>query len=88
MSSYLAILEHRIQGIPCQIGVTSYYYQKPFGGSPHLCDSDWDYYGYTEIEYDVLGRKGYLANWLSKKITSNDEDNIEKAIKEYFQSED
>lgn len=53
-----------------------------------MCDSDWDYYGYTEIEYDILDRKGYYANWLIKKLTSNDEEAIEEVVKAYFDSED
>ena len=36
----------------------------PFNGSPHLCDSDHDYYGYTEVdtaqveEYDIFNEDG------------------------------
>jgi hypothetical protein len=27
-----------------------------------------DYYGFTEIEWDMLDRKGYRAKWLDRKI--------------------
>lgn len=65
---YQLVFDTRIAGIPCQIGVTYFHYQPPWRGSAHTCDSDWDYYGYTELEYDVLDRRGRPAAWLEKKI--------------------
>lgn len=85
---YIAEIPYRIQGIPCLIGVIHFYYQKPFRGSPHHCDSDWDYYGYTEVEYDILDRKGYYAKWLLNKLTPSDKENIEGEIKKYYTSSD
>lgn len=64
---YLFEVPFKIQGIPCLLGVKSLEGQEPFKGSPQLCDSDLDYYGWTEIEFDVLDRKGYKAEWLAKK---------------------
>jgi hypothetical protein len=36
------------------------------------------------MEYEVLDRKGYLANWLAKKITDYDVEHIEEAVHNYF----
>lgn len=65
---YELVFDTRIAGIPCQIGVTYFHYQPPWRGSAQTCDSDLDYYGYTELEYDVLDRRGRPAAWLEKKI--------------------
>lgn len=65
---YMAEFEFRIAGIPAMIGVTYFHYQPPWRGSAHTCDSDWDYYGYTEMEYDVLDRRGRPAAWLERKL--------------------
>ena len=27
---------------------------QPYSGSAHNCPSDWDYYGYVELEYDIV----------------------------------
>jgi hypothetical protein len=68
VKKYELVFDTRIAGIPCQIGVTYFHYQPPWRGSAETCDSDWDYYGYTELEYDVLDRRGRPAAWLEKKI--------------------
>ena len=65
---YELVFDTRIAGIPCQIGVTYFHYQPPWRGSAQTCDSDWAYYGYTELEYDVLDRRGRPAAWLEKKM--------------------
>lgn len=79
---FLIEFEHRIAGIPCMIGVTYYHNQRPWTGSAHTCDSDMDYYGYTELEFDVLDRKGYAADWLEKKLTDDDRVEIENTARE------
>ena len=81
---YIATIPTRISGIPCLIGVIDYHKQAPHNGSPLTCNSDWDYYGYEESDWEVLDRKGYKAAWLAKKITKYDEDNISEAIGNYF----
>lgn len=80
-------VEVRIQGIPAIAKVTHFLKVKPHRGSPQTCDSDWDYYGYTEIEFDVLDRKGYPAAWLERKMTREDEENIKIAIQEEMTSD-
>lgn len=82
---YIAEVEFRIAGIPCLIGIIDYECQP--GSFSYNADSDWDYYGYSNLDYDVLDRKGYKADWLAKKITSQIEVEIEEAVEEYFREE-
>lgn len=67
-------MDTHIQGIPCQILVT---HQANVKGSSRA-DNPWDYYGYTELEYDVLDRRGYPAPWLERKMTDKDRERIEQ----------
>lgn len=70
-------IDFHIAGIPCQIRIDSYYHQKPMGVT---AASDLDCYGYTEVEYTVLDRRGYAAPWLAKKITDDIDSEIRFAI--------
>lgn len=72
-----------IAGIPCQIVVTHAIKQP--GSYSYNAPSDWDYYGYSEFEFDVYDRKGYPAPWLQNKMTSDDEARIEQ---EYWEQKD
>lgn len=78
---YSNVLDTTISGIPCKIGITNYFVQQPMG---MWADSADDCYGYTELEYDILDRKGYQADWLARKVTSQDEDRISEEVAEYF----
>jgi len=64
----------RIANIPCIIRVESVRGQKPLGPS---AESDWDCYGWTDVEFEVLNRKGYKALWLEKKLTLEETREIE-----------
>ena len=75
------LFETTIQGIPCQIHVTTCNVVK--GSYSYNAPSDWDYYGYTEFEFDVYDRKGYRAAWLERKMTPKDEARIQE---EYLES--
>lgn len=77
---YIAEIETTVAGIPCIIGVTEY--SSVAGDS--RADSDWDYYGYTEAEWEVCDRRGRPAPWLAKKLTSKIEADIEAEINGYF----
>ena len=79
---YLATIESRISGIPCLIGVKDYFKQEAQG---RRADSDWDCYGYSESDWDVLDRKGYKAKWLEKKLTSKEEEKINTQIEIYME---
>jgi hypothetical protein len=76
-------IESNIQGIPCLIEVTTLTVVKPWRGCISKCPSSDDYYGYSEVEFVVLDRKGYKAAWLERKITADDKARIETEILEY-----
>ena len=80
--SYIAEIESRVAGIPCLIGVT--HYECVQGSYNYHADSDMDYYGYSEAEWEVLDRKGYKAAWLERKLTARDHDRINAEIDQYF----
>lgn len=73
-------INSQIQGIPCLIEVTTFNVVKPWKGSPFTCPSSDDYYGYTEVEFNVLDRKGYKATWLECKMTDKDIARIKEEI--------
>ena len=80
--NYIAEIEHRIAGIPCLIGVIGYDCVE--GSYNYFADSDVDYYGYTESEWDVLDRKGYRAKWLERKLDDDENSEVEAAIARHF----
>lgn len=84
MSNYEVILETSIQGIPCKIGVWDYIKVPPWKGSVMTCPSDLDYYGYTDISYEILKMNETSYPWLEKKMTSKDYGMVEDEISEYF----
>jgi hypothetical protein len=65
----------KVAGIPCVIEVDRLFVQEPLGPR---CDSDWDCYGFTEIEFTVCDRNGRYAPWLEKKLTDRDRERIEE----------
>ena len=75
--SYMLEFDTRIAGIPAMIGVTYFHYQPPWRGSAHTAPSDLDYYGYHELEYDVLDRRGRPAAWLERKLDDEIRSEIE-----------
>ena len=74
MSGYIAKLDHKIQGIPCLIGVLTC--QHDTGN--HDEQENWD------IEYDILDMKSHPAGWLRTKMTDNDELEVEEEIISHF----
>ena len=80
--TYIAEIETRVAGIPCIIGVTEYECVK--GSYSYHAASDWDYYGYTECEFDVLDRRGRKAAWLERKLSDKDCNRIEIEITFHF----
>ena len=71
---YIAMIESRVAGVPCLIGLLSY--ECSPGTESRTADSDWDYHGWTDIDFDVLDRKGRKAPWLERKLTDRDLDRI------------
>jgi hypothetical protein len=84
VNHYKKIIETNIAGIPAKIGVVYYNNVPAWRRSPHSCNSDYDYYGYIDIEYDVLDRKGYHAGWIEKKINNDIKLKIEREIIEAY----
>lgn len=82
--SYIALINSKVSGIPCLIGVNTYWRNLPWKGSAHLCDSDVDFWGDYDIDYDILDRKGYKADWLVRKMSQADRYNVEAEISNYF----
>lgn len=74
MSKYQTIIDARVQGIPCKIGVIAVHVTE--GSYSRNAASDIDYYGETEYEYDILDRNERLASWLERKATETDHFNI------------
>lgn len=72
-NDHMYTLDYTVAGIPCQLAVQTCLIVPPHRGSAWTCNSDMDYHGYEEIEYVVLDRKGYLADWLAKKMTDDDD---------------
>lgn len=69
-------IETRIAGIPCIVETTYISIVKP----DCRADSDWDYTGYSELEWVVLDRRGRPAPWLQRKVTDEDEERINEEI--------
>lgn len=80
MTHYIAEIESRVAGIPCLIGVT--HFDSVRGSYNYNAASDMDYYGYTEVEFEVLDRRGRTAPWLERKMTSKERERIEQEVAE------
>lgn len=69
-AGYEKVIEANICGIPCLAAVINFTSVK--GSFSHNAPSDVDYYGYEEIDYVILDRRGYRARWLERKIENDD----------------
>jgi hypothetical protein len=68
MTSYIDIVDYKLHGIPCQIGITMYEPEE---------EPTWEHSGYSaQFNWELLDRKGYKAKWLQKKVTQADNDEI------------
>lgn len=72
--------DYRIAGIPCKIEVLQCNRTK--GTFSYHASSDLEYYGEAEVEFRVLDRKGYKANWLAKKMSEHEHEEICELILE------
>ena len=73
-------IQTTVSGIPCIARVTYFFKQEPLGP---MCDSDWDCYGYTEVDFDILDRRGRPAPWLERKLNDAERERISTEIEEY-----
>lgn len=63
-----------------EINVMHYLVVPPYRGSAWNCDSDSDYYGYKEIEFEVLNDNGEPSNALYLQLTEGQINTIKKEI--------
>ena len=80
----MVFLPFKISGIPCLIRISYYVRVRPWRGSTQTCPSSDDYYGYTDCDWEVCDRKGYLAPWLAKKLTPYEQDLIAELIYNHY----
>ena len=66
----------RVRGIPCFVYLTDYVFQPPFKGPASLCDSDLDYYGYEDIDYELYNLRGYRMKFLERLMSEEDKDKV------------
>ena len=69
-------------GTECQIAIQSY---SKVDGNSSTWDSDMDYYGYEEFEYDLLDMDGKLLKY---EPTENEVEQIEEAIRDNCKDDD
>lgn len=69
-------LDTRVCGIPAKVRVTHLHHQP---GNAWADNPD-DYHGYTEVEFDILDRRGRPAPWLERKLTPKEIGRIEQEI--------
>jgi len=86
MSKQSADFSTTVCGIPCGVVVDTYYYRKGNYSSQAVDPSE--YYGEEEIEFTLLDRKGFVANWLYAKMADNDIEQIEEEIREHHANYD
>ena len=77
--NHISDLSTHVQGIPCGISVTYYSPAMPMrvtgsGFGDAIAPEP------EEVEFKVLDRKGYLAPWLEKKLTTQDIARITREI--------
>lgn len=73
------VFSSRVAGIPCVVSVSTY--RKVKGSYSMQAESDWDYYGYEDIEFEILDRRGRPAEWLERKMSPDDKIRIEEHIR-------
>ncbi len=71
------MISTKIQGIPCQVEMTSY---SPFRSNRRGHIDNWLPDDPEEIEFTVFDRKGYYAGWLERKMTPQDVCDIEELL--------
>ena len=67
--------ETKISGIPCLCKVIEYSPYRPmkvYGSGMGDCHPP----EYEEFDFEILDRKGYKANWLTKKLKPEDTDRL------------
>jgi hypothetical protein len=76
----MTVIQSTIGDDEVSVVITHFHYQPPHKGSAHTCDSDVDFYGYTECEFTVLDASGDEI----KEISDEDKERIEQEITEHM----
>lgn len=84
---YYDEIPYELKGVSCLLGIKHYLYQPPFKGSAYLCDNPDDYYGYEEIEYDILDSEGRISKSLMDRLCKEDFVDIRMFISKYYADE-
>lgn len=71
-------IETNISGIPALVKVI--HFNQVQGSYSHNAPSDYDYYGYTEMDYEICDRRGRPAPWLERKLTDQTRMQLEAQI--------
>lgn len=74
-----------VAGIPAVIRVHNFVSVR--GSYSYNAQSDMDYHGYTESEWEVCDRRGRPAPWLARKINAEITARIEETISAYMKGE-
>lgn len=74
-----------VAGIPAVIRVHNFLSVR--GSHSYSADSDMDYNGYTESEWEVCDRRGRPAPWLARKIDDEINERIEETIAKFMKGE-
>lgn len=80
----LAMIDSRVRGIPCKIRID--HYRRVRGSFRRDAPSDMDYYGYTEMSWEVCDSRGRPAPWLAKKMTRKDDLLVEESVSVHMES--
>ena len=77
MSNYISFnFDWELDGNDCIIKVVDFIHVKPHRGSPLTCDSDLDYYGYTEYDTEVVNPDGSKPDWMTPELQKKAEDAV------------
>lgn len=74
-----------VAGIPAVIRVRNFVSVR--GSHSYNAESDMDYHGHTESDWEVCDRRGRPAPWLARKINDEINERIEETIATYMKGE-
>lgn len=75
LKSYIGIIEFRIQDQDCKIGIKRFYLGSKMQDEPER---------EIEVEFDVLDRDGWCADWLYETMSNREEERIIDKICEFM----
>jgi hypothetical protein len=78
---YQTIIDSRVCGIPCQIGVISFSCRA--GRRGDTWDAE-EYYGSVECEWEILDQRGNPAPWLQRKMKSKDHEGVDWEVQKFY----